>query len=168
MHEASELRWEKQRFWLTAVGGVLLFFIGLWQFSITARNDFAKPLLVKQLDLCIEASEAAAKLAREASPDFNSADPTVVAYRSLYFGKLAVVEDQCVYQSMVRFKQTVFDKKQAEPRAALQIAFACRRMLTRGWKAGVLGIYDPQNLIESFNDLTDFKESMNAFPECKL
>ena len=171
MSDDRALRWEKQRFWLTAVGGLLLFFIGLWQFSITSRNDFAKPLLTKQLDLCIEASESAARLAQEAEPDLSAKNPTAATYLSLYYGKLAVVEDQCLYQSMVRFKGQVFDKRPSSvssPRAALQIAFACRRMLTKGWGTGVLGIYDPQGLIASFNDLEDFKDSMNAVEACKL
>jgi hypothetical protein len=166
--EERKLAWEKIRFFVTVIGGSVLFFIGLWQFSITARNDFAKPVLEKQLELCIEASSAAAALAQASAPDDH---PSLSSFKNLYYGKLAVVEDKCVYRTMVQFKQSVLDKQASSvtpSRAALRIAFACRRMLTRNWSAGLLGVYDPQRLVDSFNDLDDFKETMNAIPECKL
>ena len=170
MSDDAKLAWEKRKFLITAAAGIFLFLIGLWQFSITSRNDFAKPVLVKQLELCVEASNAAATLAQNPNQDLSPANDPARAFLSLYYGKLAVVEDQCVYRTMVDFKRIVFDKAAGAitpSRAALRIAFACRRMISRGWKSGLLGIYDPQNLIESFNDLDDYKDSMKAIAECR-
>jgi hypothetical protein len=163
--EERKFIWENRRFFIAGIGAVILFLIGLWQFTITSRNEFAKPVLEKQMNLCIEASNAAAILAQP-NPDLKG--ETAINYLALYYGKLAVVEDQCVYQTMVDFKTLVFDKKQKdgdnEPvtRKALKIAFACRRMLSKGWKVSLLGIYDPQHLFEAFTDLKDYKESMKS------
>jgi hypothetical protein len=168
--EEQKLLWEKVKFSVAAIGGVILFFIGLWQFSITSRNEFAKPVLQKQLDLCVEASEAAATLAEDVSSEKDpKKNPKAVPYFALYFGKLGVVEDRCVYRTMVNFKQKVFDKAQINEtpsRLALSIAFACRRLISKGWNSGLLGIYDPQRLLESFTDLDDYKETMQKIPEC--
>ena len=167
--EDKRLAWEKAKFFISAVGGAGLFFIGLWQFSITSRNDFAKPVFQKQLELCIDASNAAAILAQDPA-QANARSDVGRTYLSLYYGRLAVVEDQCLYRTMVNFKRAVFDKDTSDvmpDRAALRIAFACRRMLTRGWSAGLLGIYDPQRLLESFTDLDDYRESIAAIPGCE-
>ena len=162
--EEQKLSWEKVKFFVTAIGGTVLFFIGLWQFSITSRNEFAKPVLEKQLDLCIEASGAAATLAEDVrrgrDPEQNN---VAITYLALYFGKLGVVEDRCLYRTMVNFKEKVFDKKQINEtpsRLALSIGFACRRLISKSWKAGLVGIYDPQQLFESFTDLDDYKTTM--------
>jgi hypothetical protein len=166
MLEERKLIWEQRRFVITGLGAFVLFLIGLWQFTITSRNEFAKPVLQKQLDLCIEASNAAAVLAQP-NPDLKG--ETAIQYLALYYGKLAVVEDQCVYRAMVRFKTSVFDGEPANitpQRAALTIAFACRRMLSKGWNVSLLGIYDPQHLLENFTDLADYKTSMESVAEC--
>jgi hypothetical protein len=170
MIEEQKLRWEKAKFFITAVGGTVLFFIGLWQFSITSRNEFAKPVLQKQLDLCIEASGTAATLAEDArhglDPEKNQ---VAITYLSLYYGKLGVVEDRCLYRTMVNFKQKVFDKShstESASRLALTIAFACRRLISKNWRAGLLEIYDPQQLLESFTDLPDYNRTMQSIPEC--
>ena len=118
----GKIGFEQTKFIVTGVGGVFLFFIGLWQFSITSRDDFAKPILQKQLDLCIEVSNAAATLSQSAFPDLSDKNPMAVAYLSLYYGKLAVVEDRCLYRTMVEFKRMVFDREPGETtpsRAAL-------------------------------------------------
>ena len=170
--------WDERKFLITSIGAVVLFFIGLWQFSITSRNDFAKPVFQKQLELCVEASNAAATLAQQFSKydtgvplaERNLPAETVTAYFALYYGKLAVVEDQCVYNTMVKFKQHIFDGLASDvspSRAALRIAFACRRMLSKTWNSGLLGIYDPQGMVESFNDLDDYKETLTAIEGCK-
>jgi len=88
-------------------------------------------------------------------------------YKALYYGKLAVVEDRCVYQTMYDFKNVIFDGIASDvprPRLALRIAFACRRLLSKGWNASLLRLYDPQHLLESFTDLTDYKKSMETYP----
>jgi hypothetical protein len=169
--EDRKLRWEKWKFFITAIGGTVLFFIGLWQFSVTSRNEFAKPVLQQQLDLCIEASGDAATLAEDLGNDLDpKKNPVAIPYLSLYYGKLGVVEDRCLYRTMVNFKTAVFDKvesTQTAPRLALAIAFACRRLISKNWRAGLLSVYDPQHLLESFTDLDDYKDTMKGIEECK-
>jgi hypothetical protein len=167
--EERKLRWEKTKFIATGVAGFAFFVIGLWQFNLTSRNDVAKPLLQKQLDLCIEASGAAAMLAPAPTDDSPPNKPRTT-FLGLYYGKLAVVEDSCVYSSMVRFKTGVLDGQVRDhdaSRAAITIAFACRRLLIKNWNAGLVGIYDPQHLTSDFSKLNDFKVSMNEIDGCK-
>jgi hypothetical protein len=174
MIEERKLAWEKTKFVVTALGGTLLFLIGLWQFSITSRNDFAKPIIKEQLDLCVEASGAAAILAEDVRLGRNPGENAkAIDYRSLYFGRLGVVEDRCVYRTMVNFKLAVLDNRMKKEdaheaeRLALSIGFACRRMLSKGWNAGLVKAYDPINLLETFTDLDDYRNKMNEIPECR-
>ncbi len=167
--EDRKLSWEKAKFIATAIGGFLFFIIGLWQFNLTSRNDLAKPLLQKQIDLCIEASGAAATLALKPTDDEPPVRPRTT-YLGLYYGRLAVVEDSCVYRTMVNFKTQVLDgeiRDQGARRLAISIAFACRRLLIKNWNAGLVGIYDPQHLVKAYDELADFKVSMDSIAECK-
>lgn len=170
--ENRKFRWERLRFLIASLGGACLFLVGLWQFSITARNDFARPVLEKQIELCMDASESAARLAQPVNR--KAADwrdgPVASRFLALYFGKLGVVEDRCLYGAMLRFKRALFDRDDAAGagRLALTISFACRRLLSKNWNAGLVGLYDPQDLIESFTDLDDYRQTMNAQPHCRL
>ena len=171
--DERKFRWERIRFLIASFGGTLLFFIGLWQFTITARNDFAKPVLEKQLELCMDATESAALLAQTSnSPesDWKSGD-VARGYLALYYGKLGVVEDRCLYDSMVGFKRVQFDGIQSDTsrnRLALTIAFACRRLISKNWSPGLAAVYDPQRLFESFSDLEDYKNTMGKYKNCAL
>jgi len=173
--ERSALWWEITKFLITAVGAAVLFLVGIWQFSITARNEIAKPVFAKQLELCVEVSQAAATLARS---DINTEvrAESRTTFLSNYFGKLAVVEDQCLYYKMIEFKRIVLDPKEADEqnkskkemieildgknRAALGIAFACRRLISKFWNTGVLSFYDPDDLARTYNDLRDYRETI--------
>lgn len=168
--DEAELTWEKRRFVITAVGGLLLFLIGLWQFSITSRNEFAKPVLEKQLELCVEAAGTAAGLAHDVALGRDPwKNPKVADFRALYFGKMALIEDRCVYGAMVRFNNAVLNgapRVDAANEGSLGIAFACRRMLARGWHAGLVGIYDPHKLFENISDLPHYASAMQQIPGC--
>jgi hypothetical protein len=167
--EERKLRWEKVKFFATGTAGLAFFVIGLWQFNLTSRNDVAKPLLQKQINLCIEASGAAATLSLNPTDDSPPNSPRTT-FLGLYYGKLAVVEDSCVYHAMVKFKTGVLDggvRDHEASRAAINVAFACRRLLIKNWNAGLVGIYDPQHLVTTFNKLNDFQASMNEIAECK-
>ena len=170
--EERKLRWNQVRFLITALGGTFLFLIGIWQFTITARNDFAKPLLEKQIDLCIDASEAAALLALSdrGAPDWQTG-PAAQRYLAHYYGKLGVIEDKCLYLSMVKYKTVIFDNAQTAVtpnRLALAIAFACRRLISRHWSPGLVGFYDPLHLTEALADLDDYRQTMQQIESCKL
>ena len=171
--DERKFRWERVRFLITSLGGTLLFFIGLWQFTITARNDFAKPVLEKQMELCLDATESAALLAQPSSWSQSGwkNGENARGYLALYYGKLGVVEDRCVYDSMVRFKTVLFDGRKSDTsleRLALTIAFACRRLISKNWSPGLAGVYDPQRLFESFSDLDDYKNTMGTISSCAL
>lgn len=173
--DERKFRWEKVRWIVAGAGGTLLFLIGLWQFTIAARNEFAKPVLAKQLELCVEVSELAALLAQPTNRSTAEWKTSELAqkYLAFYYGKLGVVEDRCLYGAMVSFKTAVFDRGSDEPatdesRKALTIAFACRRLLSRNWSTGLVGIYDPQELFEAFTSLEDFRNTMNANTHCRL
>lgn len=173
MIEEIKLAWEKRKFAVTALGGTLLFLIGFWQFSITSRNEFAKPVLKGQLDLCIEASGAAAILAEDVRLGKNPAENAkAIDFHSLYFGRLGVVEDRCVYRTMVNFNSVVLESQLSKDdahkasRLALSIGFACRRMLSKGWNAGLVKAYDPIKLLDTFTDLDDYKNTMSQIAEC--
>ena len=171
--DERRFRWEIAKFLIGAIGGAVLFLIGLWQFSITARNEFAKPVLAQQIALCMEASDSAAKLAQDANrrnPDWQSSD-LAIKYLALYYGKLGIVEDRCLYGAMVNFKKTVFDgalSTESPNRLALTISFACRRMMSKNWSSGLVGLYYPQHLFDSFNDLDDYRNTMSASRHCPL
>lgn len=120
----------------------------------------------------MDASESAALLAQPLSRKTADWRDGAVASRflALYFGKLGAVEDRRLYDSMIRFKNAVFDSENAAgaSRLALTISFACRRLLSKNWDSGLVGLHDPQALIESFTDLDDYRQTMNAQSHCKL
>lgn len=177
--EDRKFRWERARFLIASVGGAVLFLVGLWQFAVTSRNEFAKPVLEQQMKLCIEASESAALLAfdsSDGSSDWRRGD-TARKYLALYYGKLGVVEDRCLYDSMVAFKSRVFDGQKAfddfgneisPSRLALTISFACRRLLSKHWSSGIVGLYDPHHLFESFSDLEDYRNTLKSKRHCVI
>jgi hypothetical protein len=168
-----KFRWERTRFLLGSIGGTILFAIGLWQFTVAARNDFAKPVLKMQMELCVEASGLAALLAQPSSragTEWKSSE-TARNYLSLYYGKLGVVEDRCVYDAMVKFKTHLFDdvaSRKSPNRLALTVAFACRRLISKNWSSGLVGLYDPLQLFDAFTDLEDFRNMTEDNEHCRL
>ena len=82
---------------VSAVIGALTIGVGIWQFSedsirrtATEQFEAKKPYLVKQMDLCFTATEAASTLASSVDPDkWGKAKET---FWVLYWGPLAVVE----------------------------------------------------------------------------
>ena len=58
MFEAYRRGLEANKYWLAAAGGALLVALGLWQFSAVAHREV-------QLQLCVEASGIAERLAQD-------------------------------------------------------------------------------------------------------
>ena len=52
-------------------------------------------------------------------------------------------------------------------RLALTVAFACRRMLTKGWNIGEIDIYHLQKPPVNFTEVDEFKSTMQQIPDCK-
>lgn len=113
--------------------------------------EAAKPFLQRQLDLCVQASNAAATLA-------SAQDPGRVAvamdrFWELYFGSLHIVEDFGDDSVAARMRQfgdlveelpsgsKVLAAMHADERglksASLSLGQACRRLIDQGWQSGV-------------------------------
>lgn len=136
---------------LTAIlgGGGLL--INLIQMQRSAALEARRPFLEKQLDLCFQATDAAASIAAGTPAPVASETPSET-FRRLYLGKLALVEDQGVACAMTRFGRATganLLNKQPLPggaidcpdgaptiqQAALDLAQACRKLIITGWGA---------------------------------
>ena len=140
---------------IIGVGGILFNFYKLQQ---SMELEARRPFLERQLATCFEATNAVAAIAAGVSAQDGSENP-VDAYRRLYLGALALVEDQGVACAMTRFnkayKSGLEDKsvlmgssgpieaiavdcqeKELSPQAAaLKVAKACRRLILKSWKA---------------------------------
>lgn len=118
---------------------------------IAQQFEAAKPFLQRQLDLCIEASDAAATLA--SARDANRIATALDRFWELYFGSLHIVENtgtKSVESNMVAFGKIVSElpsdpnvlsvtdsKQRGLNDASLEIAKACRRLIEQGWQSVV-------------------------------
>jgi hypothetical protein len=75
--------------------------ISVWQFILQQQQANRRPFLQKQLDLCFEVSDTAARSASEPDPaEWENQRRTL--WR-LYWGTLSIVEDPDVARAMVNF-----------------------------------------------------------------
>lgn len=118
--------------------------IGLWQYFEKAENEYKRPLWEKQLDYYFEATRAAATLAvlrnEEAESSQAEWQKARTRFWELYYGELAIVEDQAVSQAMVVFGKCLrdyefdqCDQKQLK-HLSLELASACRNSVGKSWK----------------------------------
>nr|WP_315185034.1 hypothetical protein [uncultured Albidiferax sp.] len=139
---------------LTAMGAVVVFCWGVYQFDQTQRGqaetrrvEATRPFLDKQLKLYTDATQAASTMATSNSPE------EVVAARSrfflLFWGELVMVEDRHVESAMVEFRAALnAGKKGAElEQLSLRLARACRNSLAVAW--GVKQWQDPHDAPEA-------------------
>jgi len=95
-----------------------------------------KPFEGERLALYVEASSAAATLATSNDP--KALEKANQDFWRLYWGPLALVEDQPVEKSMVVFGRCLQDRKTCDggqaQQLALQLAYACRDSLAASWK----------------------------------
>lgn len=145
----------------TLVATVAIVASGLWAYyeyetqanlALEAQQfEAAKPFLQRQLDLCVDASNAAATLASAQDPGRVAA--AMDRFWELYYGSLHIVEDfgdDSVAQKMVDFGNRVENlPSDAKLLAALDagerglkveslsIADACRRLIEQSWKSVV-------------------------------
>jgi hypothetical protein len=101
----------------------------------SAEVEARKPFSTKQLELYFEAAEAASMLAVLNKTD-ERYEPSRVKFWSLYWGPLALVEDQKVATAMYNFGEVL--KLDPEPPdlqfCALDVAHACRDSVAESWK----------------------------------
>jgi hypothetical protein len=98
-----------------------------------------RPFLQKQLDLCFEATDTAARLATETNPV--EWEKKRFDFWRLYWGVLGIVEDQAVASAMVALGNTVPLLPVASPELpmtsvksqALALAHAARDLMRKSW-----------------------------------
>ena len=114
--------------------------IGIWQFTQQQEQKNREPFLQKQLELCFEATEAAAVLATEDDPVvWEKARKT---FWRLYWGKLSIVEDRKVESAMYELGKLVPKEPLDGPKPPLQsleqpslrLAHATRNLILASWK----------------------------------
>lgn len=122
------------------LGVVSAALLGLYLNFRNARDSRNRPFLEKQLELCLEACEAASKLATTKSGTiFNS---THTRFLELYWGPLSIVEDKLVAKAMIDFRKKLdaLVKRNAPlPLTALEtesynLAKAARNLILRSWQ----------------------------------
>ncbi|CAN7735060.1 hypothetical protein LJR290_006857 [Variovorax sp. LjRoot290] len=138
---------------LTAMGAVVAFCWGAYQFLLTQRGqaetrrvEATRPFLDRQLKLYTDATQAASTMATSKSPE------EVAAARSrfllLFWGELVMVEDRHVESAMVEFRDALNAGKKGPEleQLSLRLARACRDSLAESW--GVKQWQDPHNAPE--------------------
>ena len=108
--------------------------------SIEQQQANRRTFLQKQLELCFEATDAAARLATEIKLD--DLEKSRLTFWRLYWGILSIVEDQAVEGAMYKLGKIVpkkpIDSSQPLPLEALQIsayelAHAARDLMRKSW-----------------------------------
>lgn len=125
---------------LTLAGAAVAFVWGGYQFvsnqrsqSETRRIEATRPFLDRQLKLYTEATQAAATLATASSKEQIAAARQ--RFWSLYWGELALVEDEHVEAAMVQLGRALEQGKiGSEVQVlSLNLAHACRDSLAESW-----------------------------------
>ena len=125
---------------LTLVGAVVAFIWGAYQFLATQRAqaetrriEATRPFLDRQLKLYTEATQAASTLAVSSSKE----EVALAKQRfwSLFWGKLALVEDKRVEAAMVGFGRALDEGKTGNELrgSSLELAHACRDSSAESW-----------------------------------
>jgi hypothetical protein len=113
--------------------------IGIWQFSEQQGQRNREPFLQKQLEMCFQASDTAARLATETDPaEWEEARQT---FWRLYWGTLGIVEDRNVESAMVELGRLVPDKPVDAPtlpmeslrQPSIRLAHAARNLILNSW-----------------------------------
>jgi hypothetical protein len=121
--------------WLLSV---LTVAVGIWQFTDQQARSNKEAFLKAQLDLCFQATDAAARLATETDQaEWEKARKT---FWRLYWGPLSVVEDRKVEAAMVALGRIVpagpgsHDlPMQPLQRPSLDLAHAVRDLILTSW-----------------------------------
>jgi hypothetical protein len=140
---------------LSIAGAVATFGWGVWVWQSNAEKDRAsavsaaakeaenrrieatKPFLDRQLELYTEASQVTAKIAT--SEDLGEVATAKKRFWELYWGELALVEDNDVATAMVNFSKAMAppDNKTVDPvalrQASLSLAGTIRDSLAKSW-----------------------------------
>jgi len=125
---------------ILAVIAVLGFIWGIYQYadanakqSETRRVEATKPYLERQLKLYTEATQVASQIAT--SDDEGAVTKATTRFWELYWGELALVEDEGVESAMGAFGDTLLasNDKETLKQSSLSLAHACRDSLSKSW-----------------------------------
>ncbi len=135
-------RLEHTRKFLLIIGTFVVAVWTVWEFSASAGIEARKPFLQKQLTLCFEAVTQASTLATTTDPA--KWQKAKSRFLELYWGELAVVENEAVAKKMIAFKQKLPSAIGNElPIKGLEgpsilIAHECRALIKDNWKVPLL------------------------------
>jgi hypothetical protein len=149
--DKASTRFEYLKFSLTALASLVVFGVGLFQYIDTSALTAQQPYIKKQMDLCLKASEAAARLAT--TPDQTIWKKSRDEFEMLHWGPLEIVEEadkkdsqtQPVVDAMKDFRG-VLEPLDLQPPAlpvssllspSNHIAFACRDLIRSKWSLGL-------------------------------
>jgi hypothetical protein len=138
------------KFGATSVIAVAALIAGFIQFGTTSAFSVRQPFLERQTELCVSAAEYAARLA--STLDMDTWKKSREEFWMLYWGPLAIVEDveshthNRVEGAMVDFGTELNKISPTSPSLpasvlegqAINVAHACRDLLSSKWKVGVL------------------------------
>ena len=108
--------------------------IALIQLSAQQAHERQKPFVEAQLKYYIEAAETVARIPR--TSDKNQRGKLIDRFWELYWGPLAVVEDQAVAGAMIAYGKQIAADPHADAQLqnlALGVAHACRDSLKALW-----------------------------------
>jgi hypothetical protein len=135
------------RFWEFAakvIGAVVVLvtaYLSYQQYLETANREARKPYLERQLAFCIEAADAAGRIA---TADVQSAEDVARAratFQRLLWGPLAIFDNAAIADAMKRFDQGSAGMDRHG--LAERVAHACRDLLIYNWQAE-----DPETVLE--------------------
>ena len=146
------------KFGVTTLITVVTIAAGFIQFGSTYARSVQQPFLETQTDRCFAAAENAARLATTVDKEIWK--KAREEFWMLYWGPLAIVEDVApaadpgyvgeVQKMMVEFGNQLEQVKQIPPatlplsyleNGSLDIAHACRTLLTSRWRVGVSSLF---------------------------
>jgi len=147
MAENSTMEWTKLV--LTTVVGTAAFVVGFIQYASTSSLSVRQPYLEKQMELCLTASEHAARLAT--TRDMAQWDRSWEEFWMLYWGPLAITEeagtDSLVANRMIVFGDRLKPYVSTPPvlpvagltQPSIDIAHSCSDLIQSKWRTGFLG-----------------------------
>ncbi len=115
--------------------------VSAWQYNATSKQKNLEPFLQKQLSITLSATEALSSLAVETEPA--KWEESRKTFWKLYWGSLAIVEDNEVAKAMVQAGSLVPKSPVADPKLpmsvlnspSLNLAHKARDLILKSWDA---------------------------------
>jgi hypothetical protein len=136
------------------VVAVLTAAVSVWVFLMQQRQASRRPFLEKQLQISVEATDAASRLATATDPD--EWERARQEFWQLYWGRLALVEDRAVEARMVEFGRLIPEGPITRDQLpltdlsvpSLLLAHAARAMVAKSWRKDLATLPTPASANE--------------------